>query len=991
MKGKNTVLDIFVTMLCLAGIVFSLYLFQKDLFMSLRSLNNTPAGTVRVKYNTVQRRIQDRMVWDRLFNESPVYNGDLIRIARLSGATLKIDENQIELGENTLIRIQKDEGPLLIDFFSGGINITSSKESGPVFLSIGDRIIEASPGSVFSASSGDEGLVLRVTEGSAQIKHDGQVITANAGAVFAEDAQGNRVIEPFVSMIHPIPNARLFKSEEKPLQVEFIWNRINMQYQDKLRLEVAGDRNFTNIIQSVSNLDTKVTVPLFSGLMHWRLSMEDGKVLTTGRLTVSDIPSPVALSPQSGRSFNMISENPEIQLRWIEIPDAIYYQLQISPVQDFKIFEINADVHGTSYITSNLNAGTWFWRVQPVFPNIEVENFSQVSYFNIQQNSELQALILNMPSMESTFILGEDRGSLFFSWDNEREANEFNFLISYDRNLNNPVITKIIKNNYYIYDNIENTLVPGRYYWGVSYKDSQGKTSPMSQIRSFLTTRNEIIQKLIYPPDRYDFDAEQLPNLSFSWETNQSLDKRFQVSSSPDFSRLEIDKPVNENSLSGIELSEGEWYWRITAKTDAQSVSVPTLARRFSMTDNKAREQAERNRVAALEQEQREREREQAMREQAEQDRLAQRERDQAAERERAVQLAREQLAREQAAQRDRLAREQAIRNQEERERLAREQAERDRLAREQAARDQAERDRLAREQAAREQAERDRLAREQAAREQADRNRLLREREQTASVEITREQIPERIVPNEAVQVTRNQTDSEVLRLFLLAPDSGTVIPGLTALRNPIVFRWDTTEEIAVSRFILSRNSNPSARPLIVEMNPERTITISRMGAGLWYWTVEARTVDGRLVIPAEPRQLRVLSVPLLPAPDNRLPANNEYINTQYLRLDRSIIFRWSEVEGANSYILTIYREAAPGRRQIFQTSPIKELNYSFRELSLLENSGNFFWQVEALFYNDEGKIEQRGQSEENIFILDVPRPGQIRVRDSGVLYGME
>ncbi|MCL2186106.1 MAG: hypothetical protein FWB86_09685 [Treponema sp.] len=1014
MKGKNTGLDIFVILFCLCGIVCSLYLFQQDLFTSLRSMNNTPAGTVTIKHNTVQRRLQDRVVWDRLFNDSPVYNGDLIRISRLSGATLNIDESQIELGENTLIRIQKDEGPLQIDFFSGGINIASSKDSKVILLSIGDRVIEASPGSVFSASSGDEGLVLRVTEGEAQIAHknDGQVVTASAGTVFAEDARGNRVIEPFVSMIRPALNARLLKADERPLQTEFAWNRINMQSQDKLRLEVASDRNFTNIVQSANNLDTRISVPLFTGFWYWRLSLEDAvsneqsvsnemrKVLASGRLTVAESPAPVALSPQPGRTFNMRAESPEIQLRWTEIPEAIYYQLQISPVSDFFISEMNVDVQGTSYITGNLNAGTWFWRVLPVFPNKEDEKkYSQVASFNIQQNRELTAPVLNSPSPDSTFVLGEDRGSLFFSWAHERESENYKFQISKERNLSNPVISRTIKDNFFIYDNKEIPLAPGRYYWGISYNDVQGNQSPISQIRSFFTAESEITQKLIFPPDRYTFDAEQLKDLSFSWETNLSFDKRFQVSSSSDFSVLEIDESVNGNSFSGIDLSQGQWYWRITAKPDSRSVEVPAAARRFTMTDIKAQE-----REQLL--------REQALREQEERERAAQlllaRE---AAEREQAM---RDQLARDQAA-RDQAAREQAARDQAARELAAREQAAREQAAREQAAREQAARERAEREQAAMELAAREQAAqtaREQAARAQAVRVQAVREQtaqqiaaqteaaqaereraeQQTAAVQQTEPAAVEQtaaITTSPQREVSRIQTDA--LPLFLLTPDSGIVIPGLLAIRQPIVFRWDTSEEVASSKFIISRNANPSSRPYYEEINPERTITLNNLGSGVWYWTVEARTPDGKLIAPREPRQIRVLTVPLLPAPENRFPANNEHISTQNLRLERSILFRWSQVEGANHYIFSIYRETVTGKRQIFQTSPISELSYTFKNLSILENSGNFSWQVEAIFYNREGKIEQRGQIGENVFVLDVQRPSRIRTRDTGVLYGTE
>ncbi|MCL2444449.1 MAG: hypothetical protein FWD13_13440, partial [Treponema sp.] len=86
-------LDVFVILFCFLGFAVCIFLFQRDLYATFHSLSIPPAGNVTVKYNTVQRRVNDRVIWDRLFAESPVYSGDLIRIAKLSGAILSIDEN----------------------------------------------------------------------------------------------------------------------------------------------------------------------------------------------------------------------------------------------------------------------------------------------------------------------------------------------------------------------------------------------------------------------------------------------------------------------------------------------------------------------------------------------------------------------------------------------------------------------------------------------------------------------------------------------------------------------------------------------------------------------------------------------------------------------------------------------------------------------------------------------------------------------------------
>jgi len=859
-RGKKTgrALDVFVVLFCLSGMAVSLYLFQNDLFRSLRFLNVTQAGIVTIKYNTVQRRFHDRMIWDRLTNESPVYDGDLIRIARHSGAMLNIDDNHIELSESTLIRIQTGGGSLLIDFFSGRINVASS-DSGSVFLSIGDRVVEADPGTAFDVSMGGDGLMLRVTDGTARIVQGDQVVEVPAGSAIVQDAQGNETFQPAASVIQPKPNARFLKNASDVLNVVFNWTRINMKNDDRLLLEVARDSNFSQVIRTVGNLDTRASVPVNSGIWHWRLSL-DGNTLSAGRFTVTEAPPPSALTPQEGAVFYARASAPEVQLRWTAVQDAVYYNLQISSAPDFSNIHTSLDVQGTSHVVSNLEAGRWYWRVLPVFPPIyEGErSFSEVSYFRIENGDAHAPLSLSSPLPETTIVTGDGK-DLYFSWMGVKEAVTYTFLISGNSDLSNPLLSDTTRNNFYIVRKEKIDLVPGRYFWSVFYTDSEGNASAMPAARSFITAENVIVQKLISPPDRFNIEDNDKGKVLFTWETNLTYDVRFQVSASPDFSILEINAPVTSDSITGISAVPGEWYWRITARPDARAVSVPSSSRRFTV---------EPSRLVLVEMP---------------------------------------------APQQPRL---------------------------------------------------------------------------QTG----LRPQPAARTQPQLQISALPSVRPPP-LRIALLSPERGTTVPGLTALREAVVFRWAPLDDVEIesSRFVLSRNANPAAgRPDIEIRGPEREIVINRLAEGVWYWTVEGVSTDGRQAASEEPGRLHVLAIPFLPSPENRLPENGHTIGIEELRLQRNIVFKWSEVEGANAYILTISREGVPGQR-IYQSEPLSELTYTFDNLLLLDNHDIIYWHVEALFYDNEGRIEQRGQVFDFTIALNVPRPGRVRARDMGIIYGTE
>ena len=90
---KYFVITIFI---CLIGAFISSALFYKGFFRALTKLNEEPIATITFKYKTAQRKFLERVVWDRLRQNSPVYNGDTIHTENLAEATVYfIDGNVI--------------------------------------------------------------------------------------------------------------------------------------------------------------------------------------------------------------------------------------------------------------------------------------------------------------------------------------------------------------------------------------------------------------------------------------------------------------------------------------------------------------------------------------------------------------------------------------------------------------------------------------------------------------------------------------------------------------------------------------------------------------------------------------------------------------------------------------------------------------------------------------------------------------------------------
>ena len=397
--------DFLVILLCLFIVGFFINLFRLDLFQTINLQNAEPVGTITIKNNTVQRRIADRVLWDRLIIESPVYLGDIIRVADMSSAVLNIEGQQLDIGENTLIRIQlapNGEG-LQIELSEGNIGITVTEESvnqgfTPLALNMNGRVVETTAGTSVTASSSNRGTAVQVNEGTVIFIEGNTIREITSGEQLALDYAGTEILLPSVVVTHPLPNARYIKSTTQSVPVIFSWNRINLQPQDLIRLEIATDRNFSRDVKIFNNLNNSAQtefaeILLEAGNWNWRFIYGD-LILSTGRLTVVEAAGLELQSPARGSLFRYETEPPSVRFQWSEIEEASNYIIEISSALNFENPKITRQIAASFFTlqgvqSASLQEGTWYWRVKPVFSSSfsGYTEFSHVSFFITEQNA----------------------------------------------------------------------------------------------------------------------------------------------------------------------------------------------------------------------------------------------------------------------------------------------------------------------------------------------------------------------------------------------------------------------------------------------------------------------------------------------------------------------------------------------------------------------------------------------------------------------------
>jgi hypothetical protein len=574
-KALLLLLDLLVYLVCAAGIAVSLNLFRLDLFRTLTRITEQPVGTITFKYKAAQRRFVDRVLWDRLRKESPVYNGDFIRTAELSEATITFPGGTvIDLAENSLIQIHEDSRGARIDIDGGGLSVNAAASASELVLASGESLIAVEAGAVVDAGVEGGGFLFRVVEGAAQYTDGGGTGRASAGDAFALGG-GSREVRG-ASALSPRPAARFLNPERGTLPIPFRWNRINLTPEEPVRLEIAGDREFTRVVFREDYAGTTASVDLEAGSWYWRLSPAGGEnagsadaAALSASLSLKIIPAapPVLITPAEGYRYEFRLKRPSVRFQWTEAAEAASYILEAADNPGMAGPALSREVRGTSLYTSELGPGTWYWRVRPVYPAAYegVPGAGAPASFRITQSGTLRAPELRNPPDQGLVNVAAGR-ELYFSWRGEAEARSYTIRISANRDLSSPLVNETVGDNFYGYRTGRNLIGPGNYYWAVLQTDGEGNPSALSPARSFTALEGEVIQRTVFPPEGYTIGMTMLPDLRFTWKTNLTLPARFQISGRADFSRPEIDEAVSGEVFQGRPLPEGIWYWRIHAR-----------------------------------------------------------------------------------------------------------------------------------------------------------------------------------------------------------------------------------------------------------------------------------------------------------------------------------------------------------------------------------------------------------------------------------------
>jgi hypothetical protein len=289
------------------------------------------------------------------------------------------------------------------------------------------------------------------------------------------------------------------------------------------------------------------------------------------------------VAPRQDEAFAFRSQLPDVRFQW-NVSQSLSgltreFLLEVSADHSMANPALTTTVDGTSILVNTLAAGTWFWRVTPVFPkSTDAPSLpSPVQSFTITQTRAITPPEVQSPEDKAVVAIAGGATDIRFAWKNEAEAASYNLRIADNPAMNSPLVNEQAAANYFVYPIADGPLQERTYYWTVSQTDKTGEQSPPSRARQLTLTGAAAVIPL-FPPDEHRVFEDALSRLKFSWRLSGSGgETRFQLSSSPDFSTFTANEVVRGYEFRISTLPPGTYYWRIRLTDGAsQTVFSPT-------------------------------------------------------------------------------------------------------------------------------------------------------------------------------------------------------------------------------------------------------------------------------------------------------------------------------------------------------------------------------------------------------------------------------
>lgn len=582
-RFKSPVLDFFVVTVCLSVAGYFAWTFWNDLNSTAKRTDKDEIAIITFKNRIAQRKFDDRVVWERIDKATPLYNGDLVRTADLAEAVITFnDGSQVDIYENTMIQVYySDFGGVQISVGNGNLQLDSST-NGKVQLTLNDGSkVNAGGGTSLSTktTAGSNGTgtgnkTIEVRGGSATITGSaGASETLSAGQSVSVKESGEISKKPVTVTSIP-PELKVLNIEGEPLPVKLEWSKLKAD--DTIILQTSTKKDFSVLSEEkIIASENDALINLSAGTVYWRIFPKGNEEeASEGKISVETTKALTLISPAPDGVLTFRNRNPDITFRWNGNSYAKNYLLKVSSTPDMQNAVVSKIVETTYTNIDNLGKGDWWWQVTPYYELSSLgyadAGASAVQAFSVEKTNGINPPSLTVP-LQNAEIHYKDDLNINFSWKSDIKAS-YELVIAKDLDFNHIVARQ---NTAGQRANVSLALPEEdgqEYFWKVIRNSTDSEDlSPESFARKFTVSKYvSVPTKLLYPPEEYTTESSKLASVRFMWkpaDAAKNKDSIVQISKTPDFSNIQLDKTVSGTTLENVSLPQGQYYWRVATES----------------------------------------------------------------------------------------------------------------------------------------------------------------------------------------------------------------------------------------------------------------------------------------------------------------------------------------------------------------------------------------------------------------------------------------
>ena len=942
-RTKSKLVNVVFVIVCTAVFAVSMDLFRKDLYRSTVRDDKSKIAQITFKQNVAQRKFDDRVVWERLQNNSPLYDADTIRTSKKSQAVIAFEDKsamEINLDENTMIQIRKaSDGSYGIAVGAGNVTVDTTgapeknTKAASVVVSLEDGTkFNVEQGSRLSAAvnevTGQSNIQLEAGNASVQAKN-GEVQKVEAGQSVQVDEKGKVQRNPVTvtSISKDLIILNFEDSETKEVTVQ--WTVDEAFADSPVVIETSKSKDFKTIESRIEKTGSgSVEIESGQGRLYWRVYAEESMdKAAEGKINVVTVAPVKLVSPVKGSAFTYRKEVSGINFTWEGNQYAQKYRLQIFKESDSTTPVFETETENNFYYYSKLEDGAYSWKVIP-FYKANGEGWSKpssLSTFRIIKLAKVQPPKLSVPAEGTKVSLDANNElKIYFGWKSSVKEADYYLELSDTREFSSNITKVKTSSTHYSLEssgddkNDDIKLSPGQWFWRVVRNSEEDEeNTDTSEIRSFIVEKFVPQEcKLLYPTDNFTIESSETETQNFIWKTNiEQLPATYacvlQFAAENDFKKIEIEKTVTSNQISGIFLKEGEWYWRVGLKNlESKEITASSAARKLTVKaplGNAVFTYPENNSTNVV------------------------------------------------YGSDTVIVRWNAVRDAD--------------------------------------------LYQVKVFDDQGNLiPQYFNETKETWFAAKTGLEGNFKVIVtavDEEDSSVRTGPDSSVtftlrkpVKAQTVLPESGEKIEGLWALRNPVTLKWKKGDDSSDFRILIKKLSPDGSWNIErIISNPKETETIKGLFSGTYSWSVLGNTKEG-YPVNSEPASFTITPVPPLEKPVLIEPEEGFLINASYLKKNRKISFDWNEVPDATDYTFALYLRGENGALTKIMEQSVVKSEIKIKNLKLFD-IGKFEWHVTAYTHGTDGVTERKSRTARGNFEIKFELPKKVKITESGEQYG--